>query len=62
MMQSQEITIHAADVSRAGYKDIVIRTVDTDVVLIIFMTQMLNINELWIAFGTGTNLRYLAVH
>ena len=26
------------------------------------MTEKLNINELWIAFGTGTSLRYLAVH
>ena len=35
----------------------------TDVVIIcIGMTQKLNINELWIAFGTGTGLRYIAVH
>ena len=26
------------------------------------MTLKLNINELWIAFGSGTSLRYLAVH
>lgn len=26
------------------------------------MTEKFNINELWIAFGTGTTLRYLAVH
>lgn len=26
------------------------------------MNQKLNINELWIAFGSGTSLRYLAVH
>ena len=57
------ILIHAADASKAGHKDKVIRTVDTDVVIIcIGMTKKLNINELWIAFGTGTSSRYLAVH
>ena len=55
--------VHAADASKAGYKIIIIRTVDTDVVIIsIAMTQNLHINELWIAFGTGSNLRYLAAH
>jgi len=55
--------IHAADASKAGYKNIIIRTVDTDVVIIsIAMTQNLHINELWIAFGTGSNLRYQAAH
>ena len=55
--------VHAADASKAGYKNIIIRTVDTDVVIIsIAMTQNLHINELWIAFGTGSNLRYLAAH
>ena len=55
--------VHAADASKAGYKDIIIRTVDTDVVIIsIAMTQHLHFNELWIAFGTGSNLRYLAAH
>lgn len=55
--------VHAADTSKGGHKNIVIRTVDTDVVIIcIGMTQKLNIEELWIAFGSGTSLRYLAVH
>ena len=54
--------VHAADASKAGYKNIIIRTVDTDVVIIsIAMTQNLHINELWIAFGTGSNLRSLPV-
>ena len=56
------ILVYATDASKAGHKNIVMRTVDTDVVIIfIGMTQKLNINELWIAFGTGTSLRYLAV-
>ena len=63
MRRQTRMLIHAADASKAGYKNIIIRTVDTDVVIIsIAMTQNLHINELWIAFGTGSNLRYLAAH
>lgn len=52
------ILVYATDASKAGQKNFAIRTVDTDVVIIcIGMTQ-----KLWIAFGTGTSLRYLAVH
>lgn len=52
------ILVYATDASKAGQKNFAIRTVDTDFVIIcIGMTQ-----KLWIAFGTGTSLRYLAVH
>ena len=40
-----------------------IRTVDTDVMIIaISMFQHLGISELWIAFGTGKNFRYVPIH
>ena len=55
--------LHASDASKAGHGNIVIRTVDTDVIIIcIGMTQKPHINELRIAFGAGTSLRYLAVN
>jgi hypothetical protein len=57
------IMLHAQDASRCGHKKIIIRTNDTDVVaLAISNVNNINANELWIAFGTGKNFRYLAAH
>lgn len=43
--------VHAA---HAGYSKVMIRTVDTDVVVIaVACWQHLNLEELWIMFGTG---------
>lgn len=40
-----------------------IRTVDSDVlVLAIAAVQHLRIKELWVAFATGKNIRYLPAH
>ena len=40
-----------------------IRTVDTDVVVIaISVIHKLDISSLWIAFGVGKNFRYIPVH
>ena len=40
-----------------------IRTVDTDVVVLVISTfQELALEELWIAFGTENNFRYLPIH
>ena len=43
---------------------ILVRTVDTDVVVLAVMAAetLLADNEVWIAFGTGKHLRYLAAH
>ena len=39
------------------------RTVDTDVVVLaVASAQRLSLSELWIAFGTGKNFRFLACH
>ena len=44
-------------------KKILIRTVDTDVVILaIAFEHMLELEELWVAFGVGKNLRYLPMH
>ena len=46
-----------------GYTKFLIRTVDNDVVVLaVAMTQKINLEELWIAFGTGKKFRYLAIH
>ena len=44
-------------------KRILIRTVDTDVVILaIAFTKKLEVEELWVAFGVGKHLRYLPIH
>ncbi|KAG7163773.1 hypothetical protein Hamer_G003026 [Homarus americanus] len=46
-----------------GYFKVIIRTVDTDVlVLAIAAFHLLNITELWVAFATGKCFTYLPVH
>ena len=45
---------------KKGHKHIMIRTVDTDV-LVVASYFLLTVEELWIAFGTGNKFRYLAI-
>lgn len=54
---------HQLDVHGVTDKSIMIRTVDTDVVVLCvsFFTK-LHVNELWIAFGVGRSFRYIATH
>ena len=55
--------LHLQDAVKEGYTKAVVRTVDTDVlVLAVTAAQRLNITELWVAFGTGKSFRYLAAH
>lgn len=55
--------LHASDLVAAGYTKLLIRTVDTDVVVLaIAFFQTLSCAELWIAFGTGQHYRYIPVH
>ena len=57
--------LHAAAAMKSGHRRVLIRTVDTDVlVLAVWMAQELNevVDELWLAFGTGKNFRYIAAH
>jgi len=59
------IMLHVADQVRQGHKRILIRTVDSDVVVLAVATaQQLqsDLEELWIAFGTARHYRYLSAH
>ena len=57
------LLLHAADCARQGLKKVLIRTVDTDVVVIaVSVFSRLNLDELWIAFGVGKYFKYIAVH
>ena len=57
------LLLHAADAAKNGLKKIMLRTVDTDVVVIAVSTfQDLGLSELWITFGVGKHFRYIAAH
>ena len=57
------IILHLEDAARKEYKTVLIRTVDTDVVVLaIAAADYLDISELWIAFGAGKNFQYFAIH
>jgi hypothetical protein len=56
--------LHAADAAKQGSKKILLRTVDTDVVVIAIasMQQLVDVDELWIAIGVGRYFRYIPAH
>lgn len=55
--------LHAADAGKCGFEKVMLRTVDTDVVVLAIATfHDLALSELWIAFGVGKHLRYVPVH
>ena len=57
--------LHAAAAMKCGHRKILIRTVDTDVVVLaVWVAQELHevVDKLWLAFGTGKNFRYIAAH
>lgn len=57
------LLLHAFDAANAGYKKVVIRSVDTDVlVLAVSVWHQFQCDELWLAFGSGKHFRYLPVH
>ena len=59
----RRMMVHVADAVQKGLTKVLLRTVDTDVVVIaIAVSQPLNISELWIALGVGKNMRFLLVH
>ena len=56
------LLLHAADCARLCPK-VLIRTVDTDVVVIATaLFHELSLTELWVALGVGKHLRYLPIH
>lgn len=57
------ILLHVADCARLGHRQIIIRTVDSDVVVIaVAAYHLLDVDELWVAIGTGDKYRYMPVH
>lgn len=57
------IFVHAKHASLNGLKKILLRTVDTDVVVLAAaFFRELQVEELWIAYGVGKHLRYLSIH
>ena len=57
------VFFHASDAVNKGYRKLSVRTVDTDIVILaIFMFNEIKLEELWLAFGTGSNFRYIPIH
>jgi hypothetical protein len=58
--------LHAADAVQQGHQKILVRTVDTDVLVLavatFFQLPFQRQLEFWVAFGTGKHLRFIAVH
>lgn len=56
--------LHASHAANHGHHKILLKTVDTDVVVLaVSVAQGLQPeDELWLAFGTGKSFRYLAAH
>ena len=55
--------VHVADAVEKGQTSIMIRTVDTDVVVLtVAAVHTLGIKELWVSFGTGKNHKILPTH
>ena len=55
--------LHLANAVSKEFQKILLRTVDTDVVVLSVATAAkLDIQELWVAFGTGKNFRYMPIH
>ena len=56
--------LHVAHAAQHGHHQIQVRTVDTDVVVLAVMVvnKLPAGDELWVAFGTGKNYRYIAAH
>ena len=61
--EDTRLLLHAADAVKKGYRKLCVCTVDTDVVVIaIAILNQINPDKLWLAFGMGSNFRYIPVH
>ena len=57
------LLLHAFDAGKEGYGKVMLRTVDTDVVVLaVAFFSRLDLGELWIAFGAGKAFCYIAIH
>ena len=52
--------LHAADFCKDGHKRVIIRTVDTDVVVVaVSLFHKIGAEKLWFEFSTGKHTRYI---
>jgi len=59
----RKLILHLLDAANNGHKDVMVRTSNTDVVvLILSKLHSLPINEVWISFGVGKHHRYIPSH
>ena len=57
------IFLHVADAISNGFRKVLIRTTDTDVVVLaISVVQQVDVEELWIWFGVGKHQRFIPAH
>ncbi len=57
------ILLHIAHCARQGLRKVIIRTIDTDVVVLaIGHFLALRLDELWVSFVVGTHFRQIAIH
>ena len=57
------LLLHAVDAAWQGHDKSMLHIVDTDVlVLAVSFFSEVAATELWVAFGTGNNLRYIPAH
>ena len=55
--------VHVADAVGNGHKSIMIRTADTDVVVLaVAAVATISLEELWVSYGTGKSHKVLPVH
>ena len=55
--------LHVADAVKKGYRKLLARTVDTDVVVVAIATlNRTKPDELCVAFGTGGHFRFIPIH
>ena len=54
--------LHMADAVKKGYRKLLVRTVDTDVVVVAIATlNRTKPDELWVAFGTGGHFLFIPI-
>lgn len=56
------LMVHVLDASLCGHRRIMIRTNDTDVVVLAASIVNIPAEELWVAYGTGKHLQNIAAH
>ena len=55
--------LHVADAVKKDYRILLVRTVDTDVVVVATATlNRTKLHKLWVALGTGGHFRFIPIH